>query len=174
MSHESRPDPTPATDQFRREVVELEKIRAQVLSDMEALRTQEENLRAYEARLRGSPPLVATTTATRPPLQANELTDLDALREKLVRTRALLEAERRALVDERRAIREERAQLDAKAAELRQREAWVQTRERDLAAKAMPPPVPRKAEPAGSAAPGASALGAARKLLSLRTRRATG
>jgi len=169
MSHESHADPTPATDPLRHEVAELAKLRAQVHSDMEALRTQEENLRTYAARLRGAPPpLGAATTATRPPLPAHELADLDALREKLARTRALLEAERRALVDERRAIREERATLEAKAAELRQREAWVETRERDLAVKAMPPPGPRQAAPA------ASALGAARKLLAFRPRRATG
>lgn len=168
MSHEFHPGPNPATDQTRREVAELEQLRAQVHSDLETLRTQEENLRAYEARLRGSPPpLGATPTVPRPFPPANELTDLDALHEKLARTRALLEAERRALVDERLAIREERATLEAKAAALKQREAWVETRERDLAVKAMPPPVPRKADP------GASALGAARKLLSFRTRRAT-
>lgn len=169
MSHDSQPVPSPASDHFRSEVAELEKIRAQILSDMEALRTQEENLRAYEARLRGSqPPLVATTTATRPPLHANELTDLDALREKLARTRALLEAERRALVDERLAIREERATLETKAVALKQREAWVEARERAFAAKALPPPGRRES------GAGASAFGAARKLFSLRPRRATG
>ena len=42
------------TDHLRYEVAQLEKMRQQIFSDMEALRAQEQNLRNYESRLRGS------------------------------------------------------------------------------------------------------------------------
>jgi chromosome segregation ATPase len=120
-------------DHLRFEVAQLEKMRGQILADLETLRQQEHNLRSYEARLRGAPP-AATAPAS----------DLDADREKLDRLRGLLEAERRAVVDERLAIREERAALSVQADDLRQREAWLEVREREFQARQFAPP-PEKA-----------------------------
>lgn len=132
-------------EQLREEAAQLEKLRQQLYSDMEVLRTQEQNLRSYEARLRGS-------AAPHPaPVSRAAHHEFDAEREKLARLRALLEAERRALVDERLAVRDEKAALAHKAEELKQREAWVEVREREVKAKAFAAPVPR-AKP-GSASP---------------------
>ena len=127
------PDGFPGSDHDDREVAQFEKMRQQIMADLENLHQQERNLRTYEARLRGAGPTAATSPS-----------DLDADREKLGRLRGLLEAERRALVDERLALREERAALAAKADELRQREAWLEVRERDIQARSFPPP-PEKA-----------------------------
>jgi len=123
-------------DHLRYELGQLEKMRDQILHDMESLRTQEANLRAYESRLRtpaGAPP----AGGSRAPLAADSL---EAEWEKFQRSRALLEAERRAVTDERIALREQTESLRQREESLKQREAWVAVRERDLAAKAMPPP----------------------------------
>jgi len=155
-----RPSPESPADHLRYEFAQLEKMRQQILADMEAMRAQEHNLRTYEARLRDSRPPFAAASA--PPSDAA----LDIERDKIARLRALVEAERRALVDERLVLREERALLTQKAEELKQREAWVEGRERDLKAKAFaPPPKPR-----GSASP----FAAARSFLSFGTKRAAG
>jgi chromosome segregation ATPase len=122
-------------DHLRFEVEQLEKMRGQILADLETLRQQEQNLRSYEARLRGAPPAPATSTS-----------DLDADREKLGRLRGLLEAERRALVDERLALREERAAVAAQAEDLRQREAWLEVREREFQARQFAPPPDKATE----------------------------
>ena len=141
---------TPAevpSDHLRYEIAQLEKLRQQIFSDMEALRTQEQNLRSYEARLRGSlPPL---PTVTQAPF-AGSPHEIDVEREKISRLRALLEAERRSLVDERLAVREEKAMLAQKAEELKQREAWLVTRERDAKAKAFAPPPGARKSASGS------------------------
>jgi hypothetical protein len=123
----STPDSTSqATDILRAEVAQLEKIRQQIASDMETLRTQEANLRVMENRIRDSrPPLPAAAPSA-------DQAMLDAERDKLSRLRALTEAERRALVDERLAVREEKAMLERKAEELKQREAWLDAREKDF------------------------------------------
>ncbi len=135
------------TDHLRYEIAQLEKMRQQIFSDMEALRTQEQNLRSYEARLRGSqPPLPGLTQAP----FAGGAHEIDVEREKLSRLRALLEAERRSLVDERLAVREEKAALTQKAEELKQREAWLIARERDAAAKAFTPPPGARKSASGS------------------------
>jgi DNA repair exonuclease SbcCD ATPase subunit len=124
-------------EHLRYEISQLEKMREQILSDMENLRTQETNLRAFEARLRGScPPQAGFTNApmgSRSPL-------LDAEWEKFQRSRALLEAERRALNDDRMALRDEKGELQQRDEALRKRESWIEVREKELAAKAMPPP----------------------------------
>lgn len=111
------------------------------MSDMEALRVQEQNLRTYEARLRGTPPPTGATIA--PFVVDNH--ELALAREKLSRQRALLEAERRALADERIALREDKAAVAQQAEALKQREAWIELRERELQAKSFaPPPVAKK------------------------------
>ena len=127
------PDGFPGSDHDDREVAQFEKMRQQIMADLENLHQQERNLRTYEARLRGAGPTAATSPS-----------DLDADREKLGRLRGLLEAERRSLVDERLAVREEKEMLAHKAEELRQREAWLEVRERDFKVRAFEAP-PKKA-----------------------------
>ncbi len=124
-------------DHLRLEVEQLEKMRGQILADLETLRQQEQNLRSYEARLRGSPPAGAAATTS---------SDLDADREKLGRLRGLLEAERRALVDERLSLREERAAVATQAEDLRQREAWLAVRQREFEARRSAPPPEKTAD----------------------------
>lgn len=133
---------TPKTDHLRYEIAQMEKMRQQIFSDMEALRTQEQNLRSYEARLRQSQPAAQITRA---PFAGQH--ELAAEREKLGRLRGLLEAERRSLVDERLAVREEKEMLARKAEELKQREAWLAVRERESTVRAFEAP-PKKAAPA--------------------------
>jgi len=155
---------TPTSDgnaeHLRYEISQLEKMREQILSDMENLRTQENNLRAFESRLRGSCPPQAGTGFTQAPMGAGSRSPLlDAEWEKFQRSRALLEAERRALNDDRLAIRDEKAELAQRDEALRKRESWIEIREKELAAKAMPPP-PK--------APSHSPFEAAKNLFSLR------
>lgn len=149
-----------SADHLRYEATQLEKMRRQILSDMDSLREQENNLRAYEARLRdshspmGQPAGSTGTTAT--PFAGRvgagaSAGSLEGEWEKLQRSRTLLEAERRAFTDERTELREKQANLVQREEALRQREAWVEIREKELAAKAMPAPVPPK--PAASHSP---------------------
>lgn len=149
-----------ATDHLRYEVAQLEKMRQQIFSDMEALRTQEQNLRAYEVRLRGSQPPIPAATQT--PFAGQH--EFDAERDKLSRLRALLEAERRSLVDERLLVREEKALLEQKAVELKQREAWLVAQENAAKVKAFPPPAKTSANP----------FQAMRNIVSLGAKRAAG
>ncbi|HVU16982.1 MAG TPA: hypothetical protein VHD32_08650 [Candidatus Didemnitutus sp.] len=166
MSTTTTENPT-GTEHLRYEITQLEKMREQILSDMENLRTQEANLRAFESRLRGSQPPQAQGQ-TQPQVQANVTQApivpnsrsplLDAEWEKFQRSRALLEAERRALNDDRMALRDEKNELQQRAEALRKRESWIETREKELAAKAMPPPK----------APSQTPFEAAKSLFSLR------
>jgi chromosome segregation ATPase len=138
-------------DHLRYEIAQLETMRQQILADMEALRQQENNLRAFESRLRESmPPMNA---ASRAPMSGAPATaDAQALAaewEKFQRSRALLEAERRALTDDLIALREDREALKRREEALKQREAWIDTREKDFAAKAFPPPQAARAEGPG-------------------------
>ncbi|MBI5424694.1 MAG: hypothetical protein HZA32_11480 [Opitutae bacterium] len=135
------PDNANATEHLRYEIAQLDKMRQQIFSDMEALRQQEQNLRSYESRLRGAPPPTGTTIA---PFTGGSR-EIDAEREKLSRQRALLEAERRSLADDRIALREERTALAQYAEALKKREAWLEVQERELKARAFaPPPAPVK------------------------------
>ena len=113
---------------------ELARLHQQIAADLETLRQQEQNLRHYEARLRGAPaPAVTSTPFAGQP-------EIDAERERLSRLRGLLEAERRALVDERLALREEKALVAQKIDELKQREAWLAVREREFQVRSFAPP----------------------------------
>jgi len=146
-------------DHLRYEATQLEKMRRQILSDMDSLREQENNLRAYEARLRDSqnpmgqqPPVPAPSSNSVPtatPFSGRvgagaSAGSLEGEWDKLQRSRTLLEAERRAFTDERTEMREKQALLVQREEALRQREAWVEIREKELAAKAMPAPAPAK------------------------------
>ena len=154
-------NPNP-TEHLRYEISQLEKMREQILADMENLRTQEANLRAFESRLRGSVPPQGQAGQTQAPMAApgSRSPLLDAEWEKFQRSRALLEAERRAMNDDRMALRDEKAELQRHAEELRKRESWIETREKELAAKAMPAPV--------KPPPSHSPFEAAKNLFSLR------
>jgi len=135
------PDNVNPADHLRYEIAQLEKMRQQIFSDMEALRQQEQNLRSYESRLRGAPAPTGTTIA---PFTGSSH-EIDVEREKLSRQRALLEAERRSLVDDRIALREEKTAVAQYAEALKKREAWLEVQERELKAKAFtPPPAPAK------------------------------
>jgi chromosome segregation ATPase len=138
--------PAAAADHLRYEIAQLEKMRQQIFSDMEALRQQEQNLRSFEARLRGSQPPVGATVA---PFTGSSH-EIEVEREKLSRQRALLEAERRSLTDERLAVREEKTALAQYAEALKQREAWVELRERELKAKSFAPPPAATKKPAST------------------------
>ena len=149
-------------DHLRYELGQLEKMREQILHDMESLRTQESNLRAYEARLRTPAGAAPAASVSRSPVATDSL---EAEWEKFQRSRALLEAERRAVTDDRLVLREQAEALRQREDALKQREAWVATRERDLAVKAMPPPpqLAKKKAPSLTQAP----FLAAKNLLSL-------
>src|ERR1035437_8765943 len=54
MSSNAEKDTNP--DQVRFEISQLEKMRTQIMSDMEAMRAQENNLKGFEARIRDSMP----------------------------------------------------------------------------------------------------------------------
>ncbi len=144
----TEPETAPAganNDHLRYEISQLEKMREQILADMEVFRQQETNLRTLETRLRDTMP--PQGWASVPPVVAIDPRgpELDAEWEKFQRARALLEAERRALADDRILFREEKADLQRKEEELRKRVTWVETREKDLEAKLhQPPPPPPK------------------------------
>jgi hypothetical protein len=159
-------DQTTQQDHLRFEISQLEKMQQQIMSDMEALRVQENNLRAYEMRLRETtPPTPLARPAgsnSRPPLGSESL---DEEWEKLRRSRTLLEAERRAFTDERLALRESQADIKRREEALRQRESWVELREKELAAKSFaPPPSAQPPRPSFTRAP----FAAAKNMFSLR------
>lgn len=150
MSSNAEKSPTP--DQIRFELSQLEKMRVQIMSDMESMRAQENNLKAFEARIRDSmPPLPAAGSrpsfeyGSRPAFEAGAGSrpsfetrsnsanpGLDAEWEKFQRSRALLEAERRGLTDERLLLREERDIMKQREETLKQREEAVKIREAQL------------------------------------------
>ncbi len=125
-----------AGERLRHEIAQLEKLRKQIYSDMESLRTQENNLRAYETRLREARPQPGPVAAG---AASGGSEELNAAWEKFQRAHALLEAERRAHTDERLAFREQAAALKQREDELKRRELWLAQREAALAA---PPPKP--------------------------------
>lgn len=135
--------PTPAAPTLptaaAEEIARLERLQQQISSDMEALRAQEANLRAYENRLREARPQPGPVAAGAAP----GAEELQVAWEKFHRAQALLEAERRALTDERLTYREQAAALKAREDELKRRESWLAQREAALSAP--PPPKPAAA-----------------------------
>ncbi|AOS43877.1 hypothetical protein Verru16b_00935 [Lacunisphaera limnophila] len=155
----------PTHTQGSTEVSHLEKLRTQLSTDMEAMHEKEASLKEYEQRLRL---LIEHSQQTRPPESTNQhyrfsnsadRGNIDAAWEKYDRAHALLEAARRGLSDDRMALKEREDQLMIREQEVSRREAWVKVREQELAAKAMPAPVPARARATGPFA-------AARNLLS--------
>ena len=158
MSSNVEKDTNP--EQIRFEISQLEKMRAQIMSDMEAMRAQETNLKAFEARIRDSmPPLPfsvsrpsfessgsrpsfevgsrpAFESGSRPSFDVRSNSNppgLDAEWEKIQRSRSLLEAERRGLTDERLLLREERDVLKQREDALKLREDALKVREAQVA-----------------------------------------
>ena len=125
------PAPAATPELLKHEIVQLEKLRTQIFSDMEALRLQENNLRAYETRLREARPQPGPVAAGAASGGSEELA---AAWEKFNRAHALLEAERRSLTDERMSYREQAATLKQREDELKRREHWLAQREAALQA----------------------------------------
>lgn len=162
MSSTAEKDINP--EQIRFEISQLEKMRTQIMSDMESMRAQENNLKAFEARIRDSmPPMPMTGSrpsfdaGSRPSFEVrsgNSNPGLDAEWEKFQRSRALLEAERRGLTDERLLLREERDIMKQREETLKQREealkareAQVAIREQNLKPNDEPPAKPTSSSP---------------------------
>jgi hypothetical protein len=132
-----------------KETAHLEKLRAQLSTDIEAIQQKEASLKEYEQRLRL---LMEHNRQGQPAPQANQVyvtsgpdsrAALDAEWEKYNRAHALLEAARRGLTDDRLAFKEREEKLLRREAEVARREAWIAAKEQELAAAAVAPaPVP--------------------------------
>lgn len=131
---------TPATAQ--QETAHLEKLRAQLSTDIEAMQQKEASLKEYEQRLRL---LMDHNRQGQPAPQANQVVvtsgpnsqaALDAEWEKYDRAHALLEAARRGLTDDRLAFKEREERLNLREQEVARREAWIKAREQELNAAA--------------------------------------
>jgi hypothetical protein len=155
------------SDTAAQETAHLEKLRAQLSTDIETMQQKEASLKEYEQRLRL---LMDHNRQGQPAPQANQVVitsgpnsqaALDAEWEKYNRAHALLEAARRGLTDDRLAFRDREERLNLREIEIARREAWVKVREHELAAAAV------AATPAPDSNPSfvTSPLRAARKLL---------
>jgi hypothetical protein len=125
------------------ETARLEKLRAQISTDIEAMHLQESTLREYEQRLRllvdhaavqqtqPAQPAAQYFVASAPPVQ-----NLDAEWEKYHRAHSLLEAARRGLCDDRLALKDREEKLLQREEDLMRRETWVKTREQELETQA--------------------------------------
>lgn len=140
------------SDPAQQETAHLEKLRAQLSTDMEAMQQKEASLKEYEQRLRL---LMDHNRQGQPAPQANQVyvtsgpnsqAALDAEWEKYNRAHALLEAARRGLTDDRLAFKEREERLALREQEVARREAWIKAREQELAA----------AQAVQTAAPGSS------------------
>ena len=139
---------TSTSSDSARETAHLEKLRAQLSTDIEVMQQKEASLKEYEQRLRllvehahQSPPPPPTSryaVANGPDSQQA----LDAEWDKYNRAHALLEAARRGLTDDRLAFKERVEILDLREADIARREAWVQAREQKVAEAAAATPAP--------------------------------
>ena len=128
----------PTTSPKNKEAAHLEKLRAQLSTDIEVMHQKEASLKEYEQRLRllvdhahHNPPPPNTSqyyVATGPNSQAS----LDSEWEKYDRAHALLEAARRGLSDDRMALKDREERLTAREVEVARREAWVKVREQEI------------------------------------------
>ncbi len=128
------------TQENAQETAHLEKLRAQLSTDIEAMQQKEASLKEYEQRLRL---LMEHNRQGQPAPQANQVyvssgpdsrAALDAEWEKYNRAHALLEAARRGLTDDRLAFKEREERLVRREEEVARREAWIKAREQELAA----------------------------------------
>jgi len=124
------------------EAAQLEKLRTQLSTDIEAMQQKEASLKEYEQRLRL---LVEHSQSNRPPQASNQYfvtspaadrTELDAEWEKYERAHALLEAARRGLCDDRLAVKDREERVQLRETEVARREAWLKNREQELVALA--------------------------------------
>jgi CheY-like chemotaxis protein len=125
----------------------LESERRQLHEDMELLREQEANLRAYEQRLRTLPAEVEAARVHRaaPRLPFDQFqydASLEAAWNKINRAMDLLEAERRSMTDEKLAYKETMARLEQKEQSLQSQEAQLAKHEQSLNTPPPPPPRP--------------------------------
>jgi uncharacterized protein (DUF3084 family) len=127
----------PTTSSENLETTRLEKLRAQISTDIEAMQEKETSLREYEQRLRllvehaqaqATQPSAQYFVNSIPPMQQN----LDAEWEKYHRAHSLLEAARRGLCDDRLALKDREEKLMQREEELMRRESWVKTREHEF------------------------------------------
>lgn len=125
---------------------ETESARHALRVDLEALLVREDNLRAYEARLRdwqarldarpGGAAEAARAPLVAPTDSAGDAAAVRASWEKLHRAREILEAESAVMRDERMALREQERVLRERQAVLAQREERVAAGEAALSARA--------------------------------------
>lgn len=122
----------------------LEAAQRQLAEDLDLLRQREDNLRAYETRLRvlqsrmeggerQVPPPAPPPSLSRPPMGLNP--SLDAAWAKLHRARELLEVEQKHLVEGRLLLKEELQTLARREAAVAAREARVAALEQRPAPK---------------------------------------
>lgn len=125
------------------ETTRLEKLRAQLSSDIEAMQQKEASLREYEQKLRllvehasnTQPPMSTNTQPAVPASAVQTQSSLDAEWEKFQRAHALLEASRRSLTDDRLALKDREEKIMIREQEVARREAWVKAREQQIAAR---------------------------------------
>ena len=124
------------------ESASLNKLRAQISTDIETMQQKESSLREYEQRLRTLVEQAHASAAPRPapvavPVAAvDSRQELDAEWEKYQRAHALLEAARRGLCDDRMALKEREEKFAQREVEVARREAWIKVREQELEAQA--------------------------------------
>ena len=134
------------------ETAHLEKLRAQLSTDIEAMQQKEASLKEYEQRLRL---LMDHNRQGQPAPQANQVyvnsgpdgrAALDTEWEKYNRAHALLEAARRGLTDDRLALKDREEKVALREVDISRREAWVKAREQELAALIAAAPKPEAAD----------------------------
>lgn len=137
---------TPAASATAHEAAHLEKLRAQLTTDIEAMQQQETSLKEYEQRLRllmqhaqqNPAPLAPRSNQNYLTTGPDSQQALDAEWDKYNRAHALLEAARRGLTDDRLAFKEREDRLTQREQQLIQRESWVKAREQELVVAAAP------------------------------------
>ncbi len=137
----SHPHMNTTSSTTNQETAHLEKLRAQISTDIEDMQQKESSLREYEQRLRL---LVEHAHNSKPPQSASQyhvsnapaMASVDAEWEKYRRAHALLEAARRGLCDDRLALKDREEKLQLREVEIARREAWVKVREQELEAQA--------------------------------------
>lgn len=171
MVNLSTPMNTHHTPDPAQETAHLEKLRAQLSTDIEAMQQKEASLKEYEQRLRL---LMEHNRQGHPAPQANQVivnsgpdsrAALDAEWDKYNRAHALLEAARRGLTDDRLAFKDREEKLAQREVEVARREAWVKVREQELAALAAAAPKAPVEAPDSNPSFVTSPLRAASKLL---------
>ena len=136
------------TQDTAQETAHLEKLRAQLSTDIETIQQKEASLKEYEQRLRllmehnkqgQAAPQANQVVVTSGP---NSQAALDAEWDKYNRAHALLEAARRGLTDDRLSFKDREEKLARREADVARRESWIKAKEQELAAVAVVKAVP--------------------------------